>query len=37
MEKVNKHINTHWHIRSIEEEPAVRELIQKLDLEIINE
>ena len=34
---VIRHINTHSHIRSIEEEPAVRELIQKLDLEIINE
>ncbi len=34
---VIRHINTHSHIRSIEEEPAVRELIQKLDLEIVND
>ena len=34
---VIRHINTHSHIRSIEEEPAVRELIQKLDLEEVND
>ena len=34
---VIRHINSHTHIRSIEEEPAVRELIEKLDLEIIND
>ena len=34
---VIRHINTHTHIRSIEEEPAVRELIEKLDLEIVND
>jgi hypothetical protein len=34
---VIRHINTHTHIRSIEEEPAVRELIDKLDLEEVNE
>lgn len=34
---VIRHINTHTHIRSIEEEPAVKELIENLDLEIINE
>lgn len=34
---VIRHINTHSHIRSIEEEPAVRELIEKLDLERVEE
>lgn len=34
---VIRHINTHTHIRSIEEEPAVRELIKKLDLERVEE
>jgi hypothetical protein len=34
---VIRHINSHSHILSIEEEPAVRELIEKLDLEEVKE
>jgi hypothetical protein len=34
---VIRHINSHSHIRSIEEEPAFKELVEKLDLEIIND
>ena len=34
---VIRHINSHGHIRSVEEEPAFKELCEKLDLEKVND